>query len=402
MRTRSIRGARSAWRRSVAAALLLAACSNPGTPAEEREARARNGAHDIVIAAVWPWEAHGDMRFAQGLDLAVEEVNAAGGIQGRRIRLLKEDDRRSVNEGLLVAQRLAENPDVVAVVGHLNSYVSLPAAAIYDAAGLVFVSPTSTSPDLTAQGYRQLFRVIFTDHDVGREMAEFAAGRGYRKVAIYYVRNAYGLSLANAFEERAKDLGVRVVQRASYGEQGAAQEGMGFHRTLREWKQAELDAIFLAGQVPEAGVLIASARREGITIPILGSDAMSSQGLITAGGAAVEGTVVPVPFHPEVETPEGRRFAQAFQARYGTPPDAAAALAYDAVMLLAHAMRRSRSSSSSAIARTLHELRDWPGVTGRLSFDARGDLVSRRMVKTVVRDGAFHYMDDALLGGTPR
>lgn len=379
----------------LAAAAVLAACG-PGSSAEERARLGRAGEGEITVAAVWPFQARGEFLFAEGLQMAVDEVNAAGGIGGRPLALRMEDDRGSVNDGLLVAQRLADDPTVAAVIGHLNSYVTVPAAAVYEAGGLVLVAPASTDPSLTAKGHARVFRIVPTDRQTGREMAEFASARGHRRVAIYYVRNSYGRALANAFEERAATAGVTVVARASYAPE-AAGDGRTFAPTLGEWKDMELDAIFLAGQVPQAGYLVAEARRQGITVPVLGADAMLSPRLIQAGAGAVEGTVVPAPFHLEEPRPEVRRFAERFRARYGRDADAGAALGYDAVHTLAAAMRRAGSAAPEDVAAALRDLRDLDGVTGRITFDERGDLASREIRKAIVRDGAFRYLDDERL-----
>src|SRR4051812_16143046 len=177
------------WTRSarpialVAAVLALAgaaqACGGGADPAAERLRRAESGKGDIVIGAAWPWAARSTLLFRQGLDLAAEEVNAKGGVLGRRlrivaaggpaagggggpgevtarggvlgrrIRIVAADDHESVDEGRLVAQRFADDPDVVAVVGHLQSYVTIPAAPIYDLAGVVLLAPAATDPELT-------------------------------------------------------------------------------------------------------------------------------------------------------------------------------------------------------------------------------------------------------------
>lgn len=378
----------------ILAALAAAAACGPGSPAEQR-ARLGHGRGDVTVAAVWPFQARGEIHFAEGLQMAADEVNAAGGIGGRRLKLRMEDDRGSVNDGLLVAQRLADDPSVAAVIGHLNSYVTVPAASVYESAGLLLLAPASTDPELTTKGYAHTFRIIPTDLQTGREMAEYAAQHGYRRVAIYYVRDSYGRALANAFEERAAAVGITVVSRASYAPE-AQGDGRTYAPTLGEWKDLQLDAIFLAGQVPQAGYLAAEARRQGITVPILGDDAMSSPALVQAGAAAVEGTVVPTPFSPDEPRPEVHRFAASFHRRFGFDPDAGAALGYDAVQVLAAAMRAARSSAPDDVAAALRRMKDHQGVTGRVTFDPRGDLLARAMVKTVVHGGTFHYLGESL------
>lgn len=380
-----------------AALLLLAAgCGGGGSIAEQRAMRAAEGAGEVTVAAVWPWELRGDMLFSQGLDLAVSEVNAAGGIHGRSLRLVREDDRESVNQGRLVAQRLADDPEVMAVIGHLQSYVTVPAAAIYDLGGLVLLSPATTSAELTSKGYSTVFRSTVTDDVVGRQMAEHAVAQGYRRVAVYYERSIYGRALANAFEERISSSSATVVARDSYDIDFDPREGA-LEPMLAHWTSLGLDAVFLAGQVPSAGKLIAHFRRAGFAVPVLGGDAMSSQALITAGGDAAEGTVVTSFFHPDEPRAEVQRFVQAFQEHYGQMPDAAAALGYDAMHLLAQAMNTAPSPAPTEVARALRAVDGWTGVTGPFRFNEKGDLVDRRMIKSVVRNGRFEFLaEDAV------
>jgi branched-chain amino acid transport system substrate-binding protein len=380
-----------------ALALLLAACGAGRADSGARDRRAAHGKDDLVVAVVWPWQQHRELRYEQGLELALGQINQGGGVHGRKLRLLRVDDGESVNQGRLVAERIARDPAVVAVIGHLQSYVTVPAAAIYDMAGLVHIAPAATQPELSTKGYTRLFRVIFTDRQSGAQMADLAAARGYRRVVIHYVRTDYGRALANAFEARAAERGLTVLARQSYGPQQSV-DGNDFESLLLDWKRLEPDAIFLASEVPLAGQLIAAIRRAGITAAILGDDAMSSPALITLGGAAAEGTTVPSAFSADEPTPEAQRFRTAFRQRYGAEPDAASALGYDALSVLAEGMRRAPQPTPDAIARSLHGLRGWRGVTGPFTFDVNGDLVGREVAQLVVRRGRFAYTDASLVG----
>ncbi len=388
-----------AWTRlgttiTLVACIILGACRPSGSPATERIARAERAAGSIVVGVAWPWAARREVRYGEGLDMAVAEINASGGVRGRRIVLEREDDHESVDEGELVAQRLANDPDVVAVIGHLQSYVSVPASAIYDLSGLLMIAPTATDPELTAHGYSRVFRATFTDTEVGRQMAEYAARQGYERIGIYYIRSDYGRNLANAFEERANDLGLSIPVRQSY-EPNAPRGSDSFGPTLRGWSEVGLDAIFLAGEVPSAARAIVAAREQGITVPILGGDAMSSRELISVAGSAAEGTVVATAFHADEPRPEVRQFAAAFEERYGAPPDAGSALGYDVIRLLAAAIERAGTTIPDSVAGALHSLHDWKGVTGTFAFDSVGNLVRRPIAKMVVRDGAFEYLPDS-------
>jgi branched-chain amino acid transport system substrate-binding protein len=389
---------RPRWRlqsgpRILTAALLvtgMTACSESRPPAAERARRAASAEGDILVAAVWPWQQRAGIRYGEGMDLAVDEVNAAGGIRGRRLRLQRHDDRESVDEGMIIAQRIASDPSIMAVIGHLQSYVTLPAAAIYEQAGLVLVAPTATDPTLTTRGYKRVFRATFTDRDTGQQLAEFARGR-FRRIGICYIRNTYGRNLANAFEERASELGLSIAARRSYdaNEQVSMRA---FEPMVREWRTLALDAVFVAGEVPSAAMFVAQARADGLDVPILGGDAMGVPVLMSAAGAAAEGMLVASYFHPGEQRPEVQKFRAAFQKRFGAPPDAGAALGYDAVQVLVRGMRAAGTSAPDEVARALPTLPAWEGVTGTFKFDEQGATVGKRVVLMKVQDGRFEYL----------
>ncbi|HEX6745975.1 MAG TPA: ABC transporter substrate-binding protein [Longimicrobium sp.] len=395
MRTfRSLPGARIAAALAALAALAtLQACGGTADPAAERLRRAESGKGDVVIGAAWPWAARSQLLYRQGLDMAVDEVNARGGVLHRRIRILAADDHESVDEGRLVAQRFAEDPGVVAVIGHLQSYVTIPAAPIYDLAGVVLLAPAATDPELTRSRYAHVFRGTFSDVAAGAQLADVAHRRGWRSIAIYYVRNAYGRSLANAFEEHAGELGIRIAARQSY-DPNAAPGASALDPLLDEWKQLDFDAILLAGETPHAATFLSETRRRGITQPVLGGDALGVPDLMAAGAAA-EGTTIVAAFHPDAPRDEVRRFGAAFRARYGRPPDAAAALGYDAVRVLADAIARAGSTAPDRVAAALHATRGWAGVTGPFTYDANGDLPTKPITTITVQGGRFVYLDYA-------
>jgi branched-chain amino acid transport system substrate-binding protein len=344
----------------------------------------------VVVAVAWPFSARSEMRFGDGLDMAVAEVNANGGIDGRKLRLVRGDDHESADEGRALAQKFSADPDVVAVIGHLQSYVTVPAAAIYDNGGVVMIAPAATDPALTSQGYRRVFRQTFTDKVIGHQMADYAARHGYHRVAIEYVRSTYGRDLANSFEERANDLGLTVVARQSYGGDQVTEQT--FDGVMRDWSSMPIDAIFLAGEVPSAAHFVTAARGAGIQAPILGGDALGSPTLLAIAGRSSEGIIVPSVFHADEPRPEVQRFTAEFRRRFGADPDAGSALGYDAVNLLAAAMRQAKSVAPTAVAEALHHLNDWRGVTGSIAFDSAGDLVEKPAVTMVVHNGRFEYV----------
>ncbi|PYR70367.1 MAG: hypothetical protein DMF88_03065 [Acidobacteria bacterium] len=382
--------------------LLLLACgsgscrstTSSGDPAARDTAQ-----HDVVIAVAWPWERRTQIHYGEGLDLAVEEENAGGGLEGRRIRVVRYDDGESIDEGRLVAERIAATPGVAAVIGHLQSYVTLPAASIYERAGLVLLAPVATDPALTSSGYRHVFRVTLSVTDIGRHLADTAARFGFRRIAIHYSRTDYGRDLSNAFETRAAELGLAVPVRQSYDASDSIDEPA-IRSAMRQWADVGVDAVFLAGEPPTAANMLVLIRQAGVRLPLLAGDAMSSPEVLDLAGPAAEGIVVASFFHPDEPRPEVKAFTRAFRQRYGMTPDVGSALGYDAVRLIAHAVRESGSTAPAAIAAALHATRDWQGVTGAFTFDERGETVNKRLIEVKVRGGHFVFLDQRPVAAT--
>lgn len=384
------------------AGLTVAGCRGERPAAQRRAELARRGQGDVVIGVAFPWAAYRELDFGDGVDLAATEANAAGGVRGRRLRLVRVDDQGTVEGGRAAAQRLVADPSVVAVVGHLQSFVSVPAASVYDAGGLLMLSPTATDPALTAQGYGRVFRATVTERIVGRRMAEVAASRGVRRVGIMYVRDRYGRGLANAFEARARELGVDVAVRDSYNPDnveaelaagGVTTAAQAFEPTLRAWGRLGVDGLFAASEVPAAIPLLAAVRSAGLQVPVFGGEAMSVPPLLGAGAAA-EGVVLASIFHPDEPRAEVTRFVGRFRATYGRMPGGAAALGYDAVRVLVDAMRRAPTTEPTETARALRAGRGWAGVTGTFAFDSLGNLIDRSVGQVTVRNGRFEVLPE--------
>lgn len=380
---------------ALAVVMVAAACGGGGhSAANERATRADAATGEIVIGAGGPMT--GDLaQFGQsmlnGINLAVEELNAAGGINGRRFRVEIGDDQAKASEGTLVAQRFAGNLDVVAVIGHFNSGISIPTSAIYDRFGLVQITPASTNPKYTQQGFRRAFRNIPNDDENGRQLAEFIGRQGWKRVVVYFANNAYGKGFADVVESRARELGVEILDRQAYD----PDRDEDFRPVLTRWKGLSFDAVILAGENPKGAIIISQAREVGITKPFCGGDGIASNELWKIGGAAAEGTYVTSYFHPSDQRPEVVSFIKAFQAKYGQEPDVWAAQSYDAVRVLADAIRTAGSSNPEKVAAALHAVRDWPGVTGLHTFNEAGDVVGKKVLVTVVRNGSFALVSDS-------
>jgi branched-chain amino acid transport system substrate-binding protein len=373
--------------------ILLLSCGYFREISEERAYQAKKAKGDILIGAASPWDEikKSKVLLWEGIEMAVDEINREGGVLGRKLSILKEDDEGSVTTARIIAQRFAENVNMVAVVGHYTSYVCVPVSSVYEFSGLLMISPTATSPKLTQQGFKRIFRNVPNDNDIGKEMANYATRKNYRKILIYYVNNSYGLGLANAFERRMHEIeNMEIVDRKPYDPASEKE----FRPVLRNWRDhMQFDSIFLAGETPQAGKIISLAKELGIKVPIFGGDGLDTDDLLTVGKKTVEGTVVASFFDPQEPRPRARQFTNKFKERYKVLPDSYAPQGYDAVRLLAQAIQKARTTVPDEIAAALRSTKNWPGAAGDYTFDKNGDVVGRSIVKKIVRGGAFHFLE---------
>lgn len=374
---------------ALALALMLSACNNEPDIKAERAKRAASSSTnaDIVIGAVWPWAgAKGSLW--QGIELATEEINANGGVLSRKLRIVKEDDESSLTKGRLIAEKFAENTDMVAVIGHLDSYIALPASAIYHSAGLVYLNPGSIDYQLSSQGYNQTFRSIPSNRSIGKAMAEYMAAQGYKRIAVYYVKEKAHQDFANYFEQRAMELGLTIVDRRSY------QRGnRDFSKVIHNWQDLyQFDALFLGAKMPEGAHIIDQIHKIGLKVPIIAGLGIDTPQLMAIAGTAAEGVLVPEILSADKKSPEKQHFDDMYFKKYHEAPSSSAALGYDSVYLLTQAMRQANSSSSDKIAVALHNTQKWLGATGEFSFDDKGDIPDKKIGFKVVRGDQFEVV----------
>ena len=355
--------------------LLLTGCTQLEEPKE------------IVIGVAWPFETNKNL-FDEGIDLAVQEINRSGGIKGRELRLLKEDDGSVLEKGMAIAESFAENKAIQAVIGHDNSFISIPASTIYNNAGLVMLSPASTAPDLTKNDYKYIFRDLPNDDEIARQLAGYLAEQGFRRMVIYYSKDSYGTGLANSFEDQARLQGITIVDRFDYY---ANSEDL--RRLNSRWQAYGVDGIFIARLMPEGGQFIFDAGQAGIKLPFMSGDALDSPLLSEIGGKVAEGTIIGSVFNPYIDRPEVKKFVTNFLAKYNEMPSSDAALGYDAVKMLAVAIEKSDLHNHSTVAKELRNLGRWSGVTGIHEFNEKGDDIGNLVVIKKLQNGKFEYID---------
>jgi branched-chain amino acid transport system substrate-binding protein len=306
-----------------------------------------------------------------GARLAIEDINRSGlVINGEKIHLEldTQDDQSDPRVGVLVAQRLVDD-GVVAVVGHFNSGVSIPASSVYKSANIAQVSPGSTNPQYTLQGFPNTFRVVATDAEQAPALARYTiAHLAPKRVAIVDDATQAGKGQADAFQDAIVARGAQVVDR-----EATTDKAVDFRGILTKIKAARPDVIMYGGTDQQAGPLAEQAQELGITAKILGPDGICTQQFADLAGAASKNAICSEPGMPLVKMKQGASFEAKYEARFQQPIVEYAPFAYDAVYVIVEAMKRSNSTQPARIIEALHHT-DFEGITGHISFDAKGDL----------------------------
>ncbi len=324
----------------------------------------------------------------RGARLAIDDLNAAGGILGRPAELVVEDNRSLPGESATAVKKLIARDKVVALIGECASARTLEAAPIAQAAGLPLITPASTNPRVTAVG-DCIFRMCFADPFQGAVLANYAwKPLGLRRAALLIDSGApYSVGLAEVFARTFTALGGEIVASQKYS--GGDKDLRAQLTTIRA---ARPDAIFLPGYYVEAGLAAQQARELGLHATLLGGDGFEAPQLLEIGGAALDGTYYSTHYSAESMNPASRRFVAAYQARHGSTPVGLAALTYDSIRLIADAATRASTTERTALKKALAATRDFPGVTGRTTLDERRDAVKDAAI-IAVRGGRCVFVD---------
>ncbi len=319
-----------------------------------------------------------------GALLKAEEINAAGGINGKKVEILLEDELCDPKEAANVATKLANDKDIVIVVGHLCSSASLAAAPIYKEAHLPAISPASTNPNL-CKSSPYYFRNVYKDDFQGSFLARYIDEvKGWKKVAIFYETNDYSIGLKNAFVAEAKKRGIKIV-----GEEAYTSDTTDFTPQLSKFKMMKPDAIFIPGYAPQGTLIVSQAAKLGMKVGFFGADGLDDAIMLKNKDA--EGLFVTTPFLPDAAGPEAQGFIKAYRKKYGTEPNWFAANTYDAVGLAAEAIAKvgmDRDKIRDYLASLNSPEKAYQGVTGATYFDENGDCLKPAFVK-VIKNGKW-------------
>ncbi|GAA0263268.1 branched-chain amino acid ABC transporter substrate-binding protein [Actinomadura nitritigenes] len=373
------RGARSHGLAAAGAGLLLvplaAGCGSGGS----------GGSGDIKIGVPAPLS--GDSASA-GQDIlaaarvAADEVNKAGGVKGKKIKIVQADDQCSAQQGAQAAQKLL-NSGVVAVAGGYCSGAAVPAIPIYGRRSVPFVMDASTNPSLTDGGKGKVFRTCGRDDNQGLVAAKFMTGPlGARRIALLHDNTTYAKGLADAAASSVRQAGGQVVY------EDALQPGQSdYSPVLTKIASTRPDVLYFTGYYAEAGLLMKQRRQLGLKFTLMGGDATTDATVLKTAGSAADGyiaTTAPL----AKDLPAAAGFVSAYKAKNGADPGPFSVYEYDAVKVLAEVIGQTGTKGADII-KGLHGVRDFPGITGPITFDAKGDRTDPLYITVHVQSGAF-------------
>ena len=323
-----------------------------------------------------------------GVDLAIEEINKAGGVLGKQIRVVVEDDQGKPEEAQTVVTKLITSNKVVAIIGEVASSRTLAAAPVAQQARIPMITPSSTNPKVTEIG-DYIFRTCFIDPFQGLVMAKFASVTlKLKNVAILRdIKNDYSVGLADVFVENFKKMGGTIVVDQSYSEGDTD-----FSAQLTSMKSSKPEAIFVPGYYTEVGLIARQARKLGINVPLLGGDGWDSPKLYEIGGEALNGSYFSN--HTSVDDPDPviQKFVSDYKARFGETPDSLGANAYDTARIVVDAIKRAGSTDPAKLRDALAQTKDFPGIAGPITIDANRNAVKPAVILKV-NNGKLDFVE---------
>lgn len=320
-----------------------------------------------------------------GIKMAADEINAQGGVNGKQIELLVQDDRSDAAEAATIVTKFVTQDKVNAILGEVASSRSIAAAPIAQNAKIPMLSPSSTNPEVTRKG-DYIFRTCFTDPIQGAAIGEFAAKNLNAKRAGILIdrKNDYSVGLGQFIRQTFEKNGGQIVVEQSY------QEGdTDFNGQLTSIKSANPDVIFVPGYYGEVGLIAQQAKKLGINAPLLGGDGWDSQQLYQIGGQALVGSYFSNHYSVDDPDPAVQKFVNDYKTRYGSIPDALAATAYDAARIMFDAIKRAGSTDGPAIRDALAKTSNFAGVTGVVTINSERNAVKPIVMIQIQQGGKY-------------
>ncbi len=344
-----------------------------------RDWMASRPSDEILVGICWPFEDNRD-GMAEGLTLAQEEINATG-VRGRRIRLLMRDDHLDRGIARKISIDFARDPRVMATIGYYDDDFAVRASAIFEESHLLHIVAGANNTYMTTHGFRYLVRSVLANDRIGRKLARMCLERGYRNFAVIAEDGPFGEDLAYQFGTELDAQNAHVVYRSSY-----VRDRVDFREKINELKGVNADVIIFAGLENGAATFIKVARGLGLQTPIVGSFSDTPE-MHEIAGPALEGVMFYEIYDAGSSTPENRAFVEKYRRRFGAAPEAYAAQGYDALYLLANAVKATGSVNPLDLAYAIRYAPRWEGANGPYKFDASGELEDKSLYLKVFRGG---------------
>jgi branched-chain amino acid transport system substrate-binding protein len=319
-----------------------------------------------------------------GAELAVEQVNAAGGINGKNIELVIYDDQASPKESAPLAAKLITQDEVVAGISGSYSGATRAAATIYQENGTPYISAYAVHPDITRSG-DYVFRTSFMGEVQGRAGAKLVGEMmGKKRVSVITLANDFGKSLEAVFKEKAGEYGIEIL-----GEYDYSIKDREFGPIVSKVKAESPDAIYASGYFFTAGPLVTQLREAGVTAPVIGQEGYDGEMFIKIAGDAAEGVIITTSLDRDSNDPLAQAFITGFQAKSGYPADMVSASTHTAVLVLAEALKQVDPNDKAALRQAIAST-SINAATGNISFNKLGEVKKSVQVQ-VVRDGGWHH-----------
>jgi branched-chain amino acid transport system substrate-binding protein len=349
-------------------------------------------AQDEIVIGEYASLTGGSASFGQsshkGTALAIDEINAAGGVLGKKLKLITEDDQSQAGQPATIARKLISQDKAVAILGEVASSKSLEAAPICQQNKIPMISPASTNPKVTEVG-DYIFRVCFIDPFQGTVMSKFAQSKGWKNVAVLTdVKQDYSVGLAEFFIKDFKESGGQIVKEQKY-----STGDKDFKPQLTSIKAAKPDAIFVPGYYAEVSLIAKQARLLGIKAPLLGGDGWVGDSLLKVAGNALDGSFFSCHFSSADKSPVVQGFVEKFKAKHnGETPDDMAALGYDSAMILADAIKRAGSTEPEKLRDAIAATKEHQGITGKITLDEHRNANKPAVILTI-GNGGFDFVE---------
>lgn len=365
---------------SLLTGLFLTGCGSQGTQSNGRAEA------NVKVGAIFPLtggSAYQGKSFKQGIELAQEEINSKGLLNGKKLDILFEDDKGIPAEGVNAAQKLITQNKVAAILGDFNSSVTLAVRAVTEREKVVQITPGSTADNITEPGHPYMFRNLMPNNYQAPELAKYATNKlALKNIAILAENTDYGRTGAEQYQKKAEELGAKILT-VEYYNQGDKD----FYPQLTKLKNLNAQAIFVSGLITEGAQILKQARDLGIKTQWLGLGGFTNDSFSKLAEGAAEGMIHVSYFEPDYKYfPDSKEFVDNYNKKYGSNPDMYAANAYEAAYILAEAIKKAGGGDREKIREAMTQIKDLPGICGPTTFDKNGQA-AKGLVFVKITDG---------------